>query len=162
MWARGRELCKQRGSRHGGRDSSVSQALESQDFSTSKSGVTWCAHWQCLLSPTVCRARHHIPAHSTATLLTLGKFTDVPSLGSNGIKACRIRILDIRSDSQFLMSWCACRVSVSAGGRSGRTRFNLWKEMSQSGELSWVKISHTTGVHQVPVQLSLYCTLYTA
>ena len=156
MWARGRALCKQRGSSEGGRDSSVSQGLDSQDFSTSKSGVTWCGHWQCLLSPTVCSSRHHIPAHSTATLLTLGKFTDVPSYG---IRVCRIRIpLDIRSDSQCLMSWCACRVSELVG--DGQGELDLISERKCLNLASWVEWRYLIQQVYTKCLYSCHCTAH--
>ena len=148
----------------GGTHSSVSQALDSQDFSTSKSGVwlgvsggQWlvcCPRLSALRAPDI--AFQHIPQ----PLCWLSESSRMCQV-SGGVMASRFAgsgSLDIRYDSQFLMSWCACRVSERAGGRSGRTRFNLWKEMSQSGELS-EDISYNRCTARC-VQLSLYCTLY--
>ena len=165
VWC-GRELCKQRGSRDGGRDSSVSQALDSQDFSTSKSGVwlgvsggQWlvCCPWlSALRAPDI--AFQHIPQ----PLCWLSESSRMCQV-SGGVMASRFAgsgSLDIRYDSQFLMSWCACRVSERAGGRSGRTRFNLWKEMSQSGELSEDISYNRCTVQLYSCHCTAHCTLH--
>ena len=165
VWC-GRELCKQQGSRDGGRDSSVSQALDSQDFSTSKSGVwlgvsggQWlvcCPRLSALRAPDI--AFQHIPQ----PLCWLSESSRMCQV-SGGVMASRFAgsgSLDIRYDSQFLMSWCACRVSERAGGRSGRTRFNLWKEMSQSGELSEDISYNRCTVQLYSCHCTAHCTLH--
>ena len=176
QWPCGREgeLCEKPGSQlAGGRDSCVSGFRFSRFHWVLVVLSLWLArggHWlvycpRLSAEPSVSSSQ---TSHSSTfqPLLTLGKFTDVTSLGSDGTRVCGLSVAessDVWSDSQFLMSWCACRVSVRPGGRSGRTRFNLWKEMSQSSELSWVKISHTTGVQQAmySCHCTAHCTEYT-
>ena len=112
----------------------------------------------CWLSLSLCLNSSSQTSHSSTfqPLLTLRKFTDVSSLGREGMKGLKCPDNPIwQSISNVVM--CVSRV-CEAGDGQGELDFNLWKEMSQSSELS-EDISYNRCTARC-VQLSLYCTLY--
>ena len=108
---------------------------------------------------TVCRAEpglsdftfQHIPATVDSRKV---HGCDLGMMAPQGLRM--IRYWMWQSVSNVVMS--VSRVQETVRGKS---RFNLWKEMSQSSErASWVKISHTTGVQHACTAVTVLHTVH--